>query len=149
MGDDRENDAAASLKVNPDTLSLSGKVAIVTGSGKEPGLGAGIVAALARNGAAVVINYMSDTTKPRAEALASRLQEELGAKAVAIQANVESKDGAECLVSKALRAFGCSNVHILGKNRQWIDEKLTSLTWSLTIVLGQLTTPVATYLAQP
>ena len=99
----------------PETLSLSGKVAIVTGSGKEPGLGAGIVTALARNGAAVAINYLSDSTGPRAEQLASRLQESLGAKVVAVQADIENKEGAEKLVSSVLEAFGVANVHILGK----------------------------------
>lgn len=99
----------------PDTLSLSGKVAIITGSGKEPGIGAGIAAALARNGAAVVINYLSDSTAPRAESLASRLQGTFGSRAVAIQADIESRTGADLLVAKTLEAFRSPNVHILGE----------------------------------
>jgi NAD(P)-dependent dehydrogenase (short-subunit alcohol dehydrogenase family) len=55
-----------------DTLSLDGKVAIVTGSGRENGIGAAIANALARNGAAVTINYVSDSSAPRAAAVAKR-----------------------------------------------------------------------------
>jgi NAD(P)-dependent dehydrogenase (short-subunit alcohol dehydrogenase family) len=99
----------------PDSFSLAGKVAIITGAGKEPGLGAGIGETLARNGASVVINYLSDSTKPRAEQLASRLTESYGGKAVAVQADIESQDGADTLVAEALEAFGATNVHILGK----------------------------------
>jgi NAD(P)-dependent dehydrogenase (short-subunit alcohol dehydrogenase family) len=40
----------------PGTLSLDGKVVIITGSGKENGIGAGIASALARNGSWVTIN---------------------------------------------------------------------------------------------
>ena len=55
----------------PETLSLAGKVAVVTGAGREPGIGAGIATALARNGAAVVVNFKSDDTRSKAAAPAS------------------------------------------------------------------------------
>ncbi|KAM0274305.1 hypothetical protein ACHAQH_007979 [Verticillium albo-atrum] len=42
---------------------LQGKVPIVTGSGRENGIGAGIALAFARNGASVVVNYVSDSSK--------------------------------------------------------------------------------------
>jgi len=42
--------------MSADTLSLLGKTAFVTGSGKENGIGAGIARNLARNGASVVIH---------------------------------------------------------------------------------------------
>ncbi len=42
--------------MTPDTLSLDGKVAIVTGSGRENGIGAAIAFALAVNGASITIN---------------------------------------------------------------------------------------------
>lgn len=59
--------------MTPDTLSLAGKVAIVTGSGRENGIGAAIANALARNGAAMTINYVSNASAPRAAAVAKRI----------------------------------------------------------------------------
>lgn len=46
-----------------DILSLEGRVLIVTSSGEENGIGAGIVRTLTSNGATVTINYVSDTCK--------------------------------------------------------------------------------------
>ncbi|KAH6659286.1 hypothetical protein BKA67DRAFT_589401 [Truncatella angustata] len=99
-----------------ETLSLAGKVAIVTGSGREPGLGAGIATALARNGASVVLNYVSDSTAPKAEALAARLKTEWDAKAVPIQQDIESEEGAKGLVEKTLAVFGTDHIDILVNN---------------------------------
>lgn len=48
--------AFAQYSMSPDTLSLDGKIAIVTGSGRENGIGAAIAFALAGNGASVAIN---------------------------------------------------------------------------------------------
>ena len=98
--------------MSPDTLSLAGKVAIITGSGRENGIGAGIARALARNGAAVTINCVSDATVPRAEALAQTLREE-GQKASVVQADIRSYEGAKKLVDETLKAFGCDKVDIL------------------------------------
>ncbi|KAK9422614.1 hypothetical protein SUNI508_00477 [Seiridium unicorne] len=102
--------------MTPETLELNGKVAIVTGSGREPGLGAGIATALARNGASVVINYVSDPTGPKAEALVARLKSEYGAAAVAIQQDIESDEGAKTLAEKTLAAFGTDHIDILVNN---------------------------------
>ncbi|KAK8868503.1 short-chain dehydrogenase [Apiospora arundinis] len=46
-----------------DTLDLTGKVAIVTGSGRENGIDDGIAKVLARNGASVAIHYVSKSSK--------------------------------------------------------------------------------------
>jgi NAD(P)-dependent dehydrogenase (short-subunit alcohol dehydrogenase family) len=97
-----------------DTLSLQGKVAIVTGSGRENGIGAGIALALARNGASVVVNYVSDSTKDRAEVVCSRLRE-AGGQAIAVQASVDTKEGARYLVNKTLEGFKTDQIDILGK----------------------------------
>lgn len=97
-----------------DTLSLQGKVAIVTGSGRENGIGAGIALALARNGASVIVNYVSDSTKDRAEVVCNRLRE-AGGQAIAIQASVDTKEGAEYLVNKTLEVFKTDHIDILGE----------------------------------
>ena len=96
-----------------DTLSLAGKVAIITGSGRETGIGAGIATALARNGASVVINHVSDTTAQRAAAVAQKIVN-AGGKAVVVQADVSTKEGAEKLVQQSLEKFGVNHVDILG-----------------------------------
>ena len=100
--------------MSPDTLSLEGKVAIVTGSGREKGIGAGIAATLARNGARVVINYVSDSTAPRAAEVVKKIESQ-GGKVVAIQADVSTPEGASKLVSESLKAFNVEHVDILGK----------------------------------
>ncbi|KAH8902295.1 putative short-chain dehydrogenase [Coniochaeta sp. PMI_546] len=101
--------------MTPDTLSLDGKVAIVTGSGREKGIGAGIAAALSRNGARVVINYVSDSTAPRAAEVVKRI-ESLGGRAVAIQADISTPGGANKLVDDTLKAFGAEHIDILVNN---------------------------------
>jgi NAD(P)-dependent dehydrogenase (short-subunit alcohol dehydrogenase family) len=69
-----------------DTLSLEGKVAIVTGSGRENGIGAGIALALARNGASVVVNHVSDSSEKRAENVAKTLRD-AGGTAIVVKSN--------------------------------------------------------------
>lgn len=99
----------------PDTLSLAGKVAIITGSGKENGIGAGIAFALARNGANVVINYVSDASGPRAEKVAENIKSQCGgANAVVVRADVTTPEGATKLVQESLKAFGVKTIDILG-----------------------------------
>ncbi|KAF9772398.1 hypothetical protein IL306_009897 [Fusarium sp. DS 682] len=99
----------------PDTFNLQGKVAIVTGSGRENGIGAGIALALARNGASVVVNYVSDSSKHRAENVCTVLRE-AGGKAIAIQASVDTTEGAKHLVDKTLEGFETDRIDILVDN---------------------------------
>lgn len=101
----------------PDTFSLKGKTAIVTGSGRESGLGAGMATALARNGASVVLNYVSDSSKIQAEAMATRLRAEYGVESVAIQANVETPEVAVRLVEEGMKGLDMDKVDILGEPR--------------------------------
>ncbi len=79
---------------------LSGKVAIVTGSGR--GLGLAYAAELARQGASVVVNDVDAQTA--ADAVASI--EAQGGKAVSVVAPVGSSDTAKALVAAAVDNFG-------------------------------------------
>lgn len=96
-----------------DTLSLKGKVAIVTGSGRENGIGAGIALSLAHNGASVVVNYVSDSIKERANHVCKMLCE-AGGQAIAVQAAVDTVDGARTLVEQTLAGFETDHIDILG-----------------------------------
>ena len=95
-----------------DTLYLAGKVAIVTGSGREKDIGAGIAAALAHKGAAATINYVSDSSAPRAEVVEGKIRPEGGTVTV-IKAAVD-QEGAKSLVGGTLKAFGTDHIDILG-----------------------------------
>ncbi|OQV01779.1 hypothetical protein CLAIMM_07073 isoform 2 [Cladophialophora immunda] len=101
--------------MSPDTLALNGKVAIITGSAKENGIGAGIASALARNGASVVINYVSESSGPRAAEVAKKI-EQAGGRAVVVRADVSTPEGAKHLVETSLKALQVDKVDILVNN---------------------------------
>lgn len=99
-----------------DSLSLAGKTAIVTGSGKENGIGAGIALALARNGARVVINHVSEATIPRAEKVVAAIEAVAGkGSVITIRQDVTTPEGTKKLVAEAIKAFGVDRIDILGK----------------------------------
>ncbi|KAK7757171.1 hypothetical protein SLS62_000720 [Diatrype stigma] len=98
-----------------DTLSLEGKVAIVTGSGRENGIGAGIAMALGRNGASVTINYVTDSVAERAQAVADKVRA-VGGRATVVQASVDTPEGAQRIVQETLKAFGTDHIDILVNN---------------------------------
>jgi 3-oxoacyl-[acyl-carrier protein] reductase len=88
---------------------LDGKVALVTGSGRN--IGRTTVLKLAAEGAHVVVN--SRTNQAEADAVAREAQAR-GVKALSIVADVGKKDQVEAMASKALSEFG--RVDILVNN---------------------------------
>lgn len=97
-----------------DTLSLAGKTALVTGSARENGIGAAIATALARNGASVIIHYVSENSKPRAEKVAANLAQDFGTKTTVVQGAVQEPGTAERMVEEALKNLGADHIDILG-----------------------------------
>ncbi|KAH7324432.1 putative short-chain dehydrogenase [Stachybotrys elegans] len=102
--------------MSPDSLSLAGKVALVTGSGRENGIGAAIARALARNGAHVAIHYVSQESKVRAEKVAESLAKDYGTKTVVVQGAVQDPGAARRMVKETLTAFSAPHLDILVNN---------------------------------
>ena len=100
----------------PDTLSLTGKTALITGSGRENGVGAAIARGFAKNGAAVAIHYVSEGSKPRAEKLAANLANEFGNKTTVIHGSVSDSKTTREMVSQALKGLDADHIDILGKS---------------------------------
>jgi NAD(P)-dependent dehydrogenase (short-subunit alcohol dehydrogenase family) len=82
-------------------LDLTGRIALVTGSGS--GLGRGIAARLAEAGAAVAVHYRR--SRAGADEVAGRIRE-AGGRAVAIEADLAEPEGATRLVASTLEALG-------------------------------------------
>ncbi len=80
---------------------LEGKIALVTGSGRN--IGRATVLKLAGEGAHVVVN--SRTNQAEAEAVAREAQAR-GVKAIAVVADVARKDQVDAMVAKAMSEFG-------------------------------------------
>lgn len=82
-------------------MLLEGKAVIVTGGGR--GIGAAISRVLAREGAAVAVNYSA--SREKAERLAAQI-EEAGGRAIPVGADVRDPAAVEAMVAQVISAFG-------------------------------------------
>ena len=80
---------------------LDGKVALVTGSGRN--IGRATVLKLAAEGANVVVNSRSNQAEAEAVAQEAR---GLGAKALSVLADVSNKEQVDSMIARAMSAFG-------------------------------------------
>jgi 3-oxoacyl-[acyl-carrier protein] reductase len=91
--------------------ALAGEVAIVTGAGVNTG--AVIARTLARDGAAVVVNYRKAADGARATVAAI---EAAGGKAIAIAGDVTKPDDVRRLVERTVEAFGTVSILVNNAN---------------------------------
>ncbi len=108
-------------------IDLTGRAALVTGGSR--GIGRAIVLRLARQGADVAFSYRGN-----AEAAASAVAEveALGCRALAIQADAKSAEGAEAMVKAVLEAFGKIDILVnnAGITRDNLIMRMGSDEWS-------------------
>lgn len=134
------------------SLSLSGKVALISGGSR--GIGAATVRMFTRAGAKVVFNYRSAASQ--AEALA----EECGTEVChAVRCNLDNADSGRELVSETVKRFGRLDI-LIANHGVWPPddvpiEKMTTEQWRSTMsinldgVFGLVKHAVAQMKAQP
>lgn len=86
-------------------MLLDGKVALVTGASR--GIGRAIALRLAKEGAAVAINYAGNATA--AEEVRGLIEAE-GGRAITIQANVADASAVEAMIQQVTEAFGTIDI---------------------------------------
>ena len=91
-------------------MNLEGRVAVVTGGGRN--LGRSICEALAGNGASVAVNYLSD--RVAADGLVETLRHETGRDHLSIEADVSRGDHVERMFERVVDRYG--GVDILVNN---------------------------------
>ncbi|KAI1362603.1 hypothetical protein F5Y08DRAFT_355241 [Xylaria arbuscula] len=94
-------------------MSLQGKFAIVTGGAR--GIGAGIVRALARNGANVSFSYVSKSSETQAAKLVEEVQA-LGVRATCVRVDMASPEAPTTVLRATLKGLGCDKIDILVNN---------------------------------
>ena len=103
--------------------SLKNKVALVTGSAR--GLGKAIAERYAALGADIVINYSKD--KASADEVLSNISA-MGARAIAIQADVSKPGDLEKLFSEAKKAFGKIDIVVANAGIEMVEVPVTDFT---------------------
>jgi glucose 1-dehydrogenase len=97
-------------------MQLRGKIAIVTGS--ATGIGQGIALAMAAAGASVVVDYIGDSAV--ADDTMAKLAA-LGAKSLAVKADVSTPADVATLMDQTVKAFGRIDILV---NNAGIEKKL-------------------------
>jgi 3-oxoacyl-[acyl-carrier protein] reductase len=99
---------------------MSSKVFLITGASK--GIGKAIALRAARDGASIVINYLSD--KQSADEVVSQIGSD---RALAVQADASTLEGIDKLVSAAVDKFG--RIDVVIPNGKSTHPLSTSILW--------------------
>jgi len=107
-------------------MKLAGKIAVVTGSSR--GVGRAVAMGFATAGADVVINYTSN--EKAANEVIDRVTA-LGRKAIAVKADIASKEQVDLLFDETLKAFGKVDILVnnAGFTRPALLVKMTEEQW--------------------
>ncbi len=96
-------------------MVCEGKTALVTGAAGQ-GMGRSIALTLAREGAAVVVNYRAS----QASAMeVVKFIESRGGRAIAVRADVFTEEGCRVLVDAAVERFGAVDICIVNPGGEW------------------------------
>jgi glucose 1-dehydrogenase len=106
----------------PLPQSLAGQAALVTGA--SSGIGRAVAVAMARAGADVVVNYV--TNPEAAQAVVAEI-EQAGRRGLAIRADVSREDQVEAMFAQAVAAFGTLHIVVCNAGLQR-DAPLTEMT---------------------
>jgi glucose 1-dehydrogenase len=106
----------------PLPQSLAGQAALVTGA--SSGIGRAVALAMARAGAKVVVNYVSNPEA--AQAVVAEI-EHAGGTAIAIRADVSQESEVDAMFAQAVAAFGTLHVVVCNAGLQR-DAPLTEMT---------------------
>jgi NAD(P)-dependent dehydrogenase (short-subunit alcohol dehydrogenase family) len=106
---------------------LEGRVAVVTGASR--GIGRACAEELAREGAAVVVNYFQ--SQEPAEALVGEIVSR-GGRAIAVRAGVGHPDDCKALIDKAVETYGQIDILVnnAGVNRDRTLRRMTADEWN-------------------
>jgi NAD(P)-dependent dehydrogenase (short-subunit alcohol dehydrogenase family) len=104
-------------------MTCKDRVAIVTGAAGN-GMGRSVALTLARQGAAVVVNYLSSSDS--AAAIVAHIENQ-GGRAFAFQADVTRQDQCKALVDATLERFGQVDICIIGPGSGWHPEPVDKL----------------------
>jgi 3-oxoacyl-[acyl-carrier protein] reductase len=113
-------------------MKLEGKAAVVTGGGR--GVGRSISLAYAREGADIVVNYASN---PVTASEVVKAVQDLGRKAVAVQADVATEEGATAVVQSCVDNFGKIDILVnnAGFTRPNMLHKMTTEQWDAVLAI--------------
>ncbi len=111
-------------------IVLRGQPALVTGA--NSGIGRAVALGLARAGADVVVNYVSNPAD--ADAVAQEI-EKLGQRAIAIEADVSKEDQVNAMFAKAINHFGTLHIAVsnAGLQRDSPFDEMTLEQWDTVI----------------